>query len=297
MICIFNPEHDLCLANGNKHYMPPASALAFAASSCGLMRCLYPTAECVPAARVGDVYRRTGDGQLLPWGWNAVLKQSLLRQGIPEHLMPSDSLLALWRQLQHRTTLLPLQPYSHAVTTVAEVEALLSRHSDMILKAPWSGSGRGLRWVSHTLSTHDKGWLLKVIKEQRCAIAEPRWSVQYDFALEYRVENGLLTFVGFSLFETANGVYRGNRLLPDDAIARLVGFSTAQHTLLQTWLQNTIVPHYQGPLGVDCICDTDGHIHISEINLRHTMGLVAHEYLRHFPQKAGSHFVPTNFVG
>ena len=296
MICIFNPEHDLCLANGNRHYMPPSSALAFAASSCGLMRFLYPMSDCVPAARVGDVYRRTGDIQLIPWGWNAVLKQSLLRQGIPEHLMPSDSLLDLWRQLQHRTTLLPLQPDSRAVTTVAEVEALLSRHSDMVLKAPWSGSGRGLRWVCRTLSDHDKGWLLKVVKEQRCAIAEPRWSVKYDFALEYSVENGLLSFVGFSLFETANGVYRGNRLLPDDDIARMVGFSTAQRGPLESWLQNTIVPHYQGPLGVDCICDTAGLIHISEINLRHTMGLVAHEYLRHFPQKAGSRFMPMDFV-
>ena len=206
--------------------------------------------------------------------------------------MPSDSLLTLWRQLQHRTTLLPLQPHSHAVTSVAEVEAMLSQHSDIVLKAPWSGSGRGLRWVSHTLSDHDRHWLLKVVREQRCAIAEPRWSVQYDFALEYRVENGLLTFVGFSLFETANGVYRGNRLLSDDAIAHLVGFSTAQRDPLETWLQNVIVPHYQGPLGVDCIRDTDGRIHISEINLRHTMGLVAHEYLRTHPDAEGSLFTP-----
>ena len=274
--------------------MPPASALSFAASSCGLMRCLYPMAVCVPAAHVGDVYRRTGDSQLVPWGWDAVLKQSLLKQGIPEHLMPSDSLLDMWRQLQHRTTLLPLQPDSHAVTTVAEVETLLSQHSDMVLKAPWSGSGRGLRWVSHSLSDHDKSWLLKVVKEQRCAIAEPRWSVQYDFALEYRVENGMLSFLGFSLFETVNGVYRGNRLQSDDTIAHLVGFSTAQRDLLETWLQNVIVPHYHGPLGVDCIRDTEGRIHISEINLRHTMGLVAHAYLTLHPEDLGSILTPTS---
>ena len=28
---IFNPEHDLCLANGSPHYLPPASALKFRA--------------------------------------------------------------------------------------------------------------------------------------------------------------------------------------------------------------------------------------------------------------------------
>ena len=42
MICIFNPEHDLCLANGGRNYVPPASARTFAAESCGLMGLLYP---------------------------------------------------------------------------------------------------------------------------------------------------------------------------------------------------------------------------------------------------------------
>ena len=296
MICIFNPEHDLCLANGSKHYMPPASALAFAASSYGLMHCLYPLADCVPTANAGDVYRSTGDGQLVPWGWNAVLKQSLLRQGLPEHLMPSDGILDRWRQMQHRTTLLPLQPDSRAVTSVAEVESFLSQHPDMVLKAPWSGSGRGLRWVSHALSDHDKGWLVKVVKEQRCAIAEPRWSVQYDYALEYMVDGNGLSFVGFSLFESANGVYRCNRLLSDEAIRQLVGFPSTLRLTLESWLLNTIVPHYHGPLGVDCICDVDGHHHISEINLRHTMGLVAHEYLRWHPDAEDSRFFPMDFM-
>ena len=40
MICIFNPEHDLCLANGTPHYMPPVSALRFAQQSASLMQIL-----------------------------------------------------------------------------------------------------------------------------------------------------------------------------------------------------------------------------------------------------------------
>lgn len=292
MICIFNPEHDLCLANGHRHYVPPSSALAFAASACGLMRYIYPAATSLPASHVGDAYRLTGDEQLIPWGWNAVLKYSLLKQGIPERLLPSDDTLARWRQLQHRTTLLPLQPDSRAVTSVDEVDELLSTHPDVVLKAPWSGSGRGLRWVSQGLSAHDKAWLVKVVKEQRCVIAEPRWSVQYDFAFEYRIDKGVLTFVGLSLFDTANGVYRGNRLLSDDAIARLVGVPQSLRTELDGWLESNIVPYYQGPVGVDCICDRHGHFHISEINLRHTMGLVAHEYLRLHPEAEGSRFSP-----
>ena len=294
MICVFNPEHDLCLANGSRHYVPPASAVAFAASACGLMRCLYPSAVCLSAADAGRMYSLTGDEPIVPWGWNATLKYDLLRQGLPDRLMPSDSTLDHWRQLQHRTTLLPLQPHSRAVTDVAEVADMLSRHADIVLKAPWSGSGRGLRWVSGRLSDQDKSWLAKVVREQRCAIAEPRWQVKYDYALEYQIHNDSLSFVGFSLFESANGVYRCNRLLTDEAISRLVGFTASHRAHLERWLLTNIVPHYRGPLGVDCICDADGLHHISEINLRHTMGHVAHAYLSLHPEAQGSIFTPTS---
>ena len=40
-LLIFNPEHDLCLANGDANYMPPASALRFASQGAALMRMLY----------------------------------------------------------------------------------------------------------------------------------------------------------------------------------------------------------------------------------------------------------------
>ena len=295
MLCLFNPEHDLCLANGSRHYVPPASALAFAALSCGLMQCVYPLAVCLPVSEAGEGYRTTGDETLVPWGWNITLKYDLLRQGIPECLMPSDSTLLQWRNLQHRTTLLPLQPDSRAVTDVAEVADMLSRHTDIVLKAPWSGSGRGLRWVSHRLTDHDKAWLDKVVREQRCAIAEPRWAVEYDYALEYRIEGAGLTFVGFSLFDSANGVYRGNRLMSDESVCQLVGFTAQLRAVIEQWLQANIVPYYHGPLGVDCILDKEGCHHISEINLRHTMGLVAHEYLRWHPEAEGSRLSPMDF--
>ena len=293
MICIFNPEHDLCLANGSRHYVPPASAVAFAAAACGLMRHIYPTASCCPAAEAGEAYLRSGDEVLVPWGWNMTLKYDLIKQGVPECLMPSDDTLAFRRELQHRTTLLPLQPDSRAVTTEAEVEAFLIRHSEGVLKAPWSGSGRGLRWLSGRLGDHDRAWLRKVVREQRCVIVEPRWRVNHDFALEFRVDDSGLTFVGYSLFESANGVYRGNLLLPDEEICRLVGHTQSEREALEAWLLDAIVPHYRGPLGVDCICDADGNIHISELNLRHTMGHVAHAYLALHPEAQGTLFSPT----
>ena len=54
---IFNPEHDLCLANGDPNFVPPESALRFGRECAGL-----------------NSWIETGDG-IIPWGWDAVLKR------------------------------------------------------------------------------------------------------------------------------------------------------------------------------------------------------------------------------
>ena len=236
MICIFNPEHDLCLANGTPHYMPPVSALRFAQQSASLMQILYPEAEtCIPAAAVAALPSSQW-AQVVPWGWNCVLKEQLQASGVPMALLPSDDDLCRWRQLQHRSTWLALQPDSRAVTTVSQVEALLAVHSQLVLKAPWSGSGRGIRWVTDGLNKLDVSWLEKVVRQQGCVIAEPRRQVAEEFALEYMVFADKLAFRGFSLFSSANGVYQGNLLLPDEAIRHRVRFSLAEQQALEDYL-------------------------------------------------------------
>lgn len=300
MLCIFNPEHDLCLANGNKHYIPPMSALEFAAKGCQLMSYLYPDAVCLPVSRVGEVCRHIEEygfrenmfERIVPWGWNLSLKYALIKQGIPETIMPSDTLLAQWRTLQHRSTLLPLQPQSHAATTMDETILLVAQFHSVVMKAPWSGAGRGLRWVKGRLSDHDVSWFKKVVREQQCVIVEPYYCVAADFALEYCIDGDGLHFRGYSLFDSTNGVYHGNLLLSDEAIRQNVGVTDSEQQRLEDWLEAHIVPYYQGPLGVDLILDTDGNRHISEINLRHTMGWVAHEYLLQHPEMEGAYFIP-----
>ena len=316
---VFNPEHDIALASNLANFTAPHAGRQLRADM-GFLPSIWAkeddfvlvdNVEHAEKAckrfryrschRLVEVLPDSNIERISVWGWDKALKATLKRKGVSESLLPTDEQLEHIRQLSHRRTsarLLPLLQMKGTVgesfecTKSEEVETLLQKYGQIVLKAPWSGSGRGLRWVSQDLSAHDKAWLVKVVKEQRCVIAEPRWSVQYDFAFEYRIDKGVLTFVGLSLFDTANGVYRGNRLLSDDAIARLVGVPQSLRTELDGWLESNIVPYYQGPVGVDCICDRHGHFHISEINLRHTMGLVAHEYLRLHPQSEGSRFSP-----
>ena len=293
-LCIFNPEHDLCLANGRAHYVPPRSAIDFARRGVSLMQVLYPDSRClsvydiIQSSTLSDQFDR-----IVPWGWNLTLKYELLKQGVPATLMPSDEVLARWRMLQHRTTILPLQPQSRAATTAEEVRLMISQYRSVVMKAPWSGAGRGLRWVTDRLGEQDVSWLNKVVREQRCVIVEPRREVAADFALEYIIDKQGLRFLGYSLFESAHGVYQSNRLLPDDVICRRVGITSVERQGLEDWLCAHVSPFYQGPLGVDFILDTQGRRYLSEMNLRHTMGWVAHEYLAQHPDADGSLFNPS----
>ena len=155
---------------------------------------------------------------------------------------------------------------------------------------------RGLRWVTGRMSDHDRLWLLKVVREQGCVIVEPRREVLADFALEYWASPEELRFVGYSLFVTANGVYQHNLLLSDEEIACRVGFAEGERRAVEAWLLENIVPHYTGPLGIDYLHTAEGNS-LSELNLRHTMGFLAHEWLRQHPAAEGAAFSPSAWMG
>ena len=110
--------------------------------------------------------------------------------------------------------------------------------------------------------------------------------VTMDFALEYYVRDGKLEFIGYSIFTTAHGVYRENILLSDSEIrARIEAESSPKamaekRSEVERFLLSEIVPHYHGPVGVDFVVDEKGGIHLCEMNLRHTMGMVAVSKLR-----------------
>ena len=171
--------------------------------------------------------------------------------------------------------MLPLQEDCHEVRSVGEMETLLREREHWVMKAPWSGAGRGLRWVHGALTAIDRDWLLKIITTQRCVIAEPRRYVVADVALEYM--NG--EFVGYSYFKTGNGVYKENFSWSDERIETTFSLLPVRERV-ERWLEVNVWPCYSGPLGVDLMACADGSIHVSEINFRHTMGMVAHEQLR-----------------
>ncbi len=328
-VCLFTPEHDLCLAHDSDHYMAPASALQFADDCADIMRCIYDDeAVCYSARQYAEVCRMQASESTVPlhaWGWTRTLVATLHDAGVPAESLPTAVQLTAWRQLQHRNTAAQLlrwitgqngAPYPVlAVTSMEQLALWRSTQGAVVLKAPWSGSGRGLRWLrdGEAPDEQTRAWLQKIVSQQGCVMAEPWLPVLQDFAMELYIgalpqelQQGRtsagdeVTFLGYSLFSNRAGVYAGNLLLSDDEIERRLGeylpIKQLHHIrfLLTHWLTQNLAPHYQGPLGIDMFVHDSPRgprlRPVSEINLRHTMGLAAHEYLRRNPEEHGKHF-------
>ncbi|MGN0187894.1 MAG: hypothetical protein ACI395_00095 [Candidatus Cryptobacteroides sp.] len=305
MYC-FNPEHDICLANGDANFSPPESSLRFGRDCAGIMRFMDDD--------------ESGAG-VIAWGWDKVLKTRLLREGVDESLLPYDACLEGIRELSHRRVALECNAFLHKCPTLsappvpvelkslAQVNAFLARQERAVLKAPWSGSGKGLRWISDgLLSSNDEGWCRNVFAKQGCIIGESREDVVLDFALLYKVSGTAscpsLTFEGYSLFETCNGAYTASVLASDghirDVISGYISLNVFDDVKLslESFLSDRFCGSYRGFLGVDMFVCRSGVSYLLnpcvEINVRMTMGLLARRYYdRHFahahPREDGLH--------
>ncbi len=300
---IFNPEHDLCLANGDPHFVPPESALAFGRDCADLTRWM--------VGLDGDA-----DGQaeiplkILPWGWNFVLRKRLRKEGYPEKLLPDDGQIETIAELSDRRFALDALEYIHthcsrgadapmtspdyrtAATSVEAVERFVSKHRNVVLKAPVSGSGKGIRWVADTLSHSDEGWCRNLILKHGCVIVEQRLTLQEEFAMLYRVTAADVAFCGYSLFYTENGAYRGNVLASDGFIERRLSEMIPLCQLhevregLRQFLKERACGRYEGFVGVDQFYSVEsGFNPVVEINMRMTMGLLARNIYDRFSEE------------
>ena len=233
-----------------------------------------------------------------PWGWNSALRAALIRQGIDERHLPSPTYLEAVRQLSHRRVSSTLLPQLQADGTIGEsfecreadeVERLLQRYGQLVLKAPWSSSGRGLRFLSvdRTPLSMQAGWFRNVVAGQGSVMVEPYYSKVKDFGMEFYCHpDGHVDYLGLSLFHTESGAYTGNLLATEatkrEIITHYIPDDLLTHTQVQlcNLLSATLSPaSYVGPLGVDMMVVSSGQgflLHpCVEINLRRTMGHVA----------------------
>ena len=282
-IYIFNPEHDLCIANGDENFVPPRSAVGFAKDNKDLSEHL----------KRRNRQRR----QIIPWGWNHALKKRLINEGIDAADLPSEDELQFIRTHSRREFALDVHSrlgcghsqvirpdYRIVATSVSEIAAFVSTNGSAALKSPLSGSGKGIRFVRERLSESDEGWCRRTLDKQGSVIVERRLEIIKECAMLFECHHEGIDFIGYSQFESRNGAYSRNILASNEDIEDMIASYIQRDTLtaireeLTAILADTLVGNYEGFLGVDqIICHTDYPIFIpvSEINLSMTMGLIA----------------------
>ena len=319
----FNPEHDDVLAHEsliptpshrvrmlrmNMGYLPSLWAddgdvvivddvdyaiKAYARCSLSLPHVLFLSHE--------DLKRIIADGatitEVLPWGWDRKVIRELEQSGIPSCLMPSATECEQLRQLSARTSQVSVLdgislPFTvgcvQKAVSCEEVCLLLQKQQGGVVKAPWSSSGRGVRFLSSVPTDAEKAWVSRVINNQGAVTVEPLYDKVMDFAMEFSAEDTGVKYLGLSVFDTLHGAYQGGYIGTENQKKEMLEkylkiWGSDVLELLSSTLINGLSGYlnksYNGPLGVDMmIVRHKGKYFVHpcvEINLRRTMGHVA----------------------
>ena len=316
-LCVFNPEHDLALAANLSNFTAPHAGRQLRADL-GYLPALWAADEDVvlvdqveDAERRYRILMRRPFGRFITkemlhdysfeavdvWGWDKAVRAFLLRHGVDAAVMPTVEVLDAIRLLSHRRQAVSLlSRLQTSGTTGCAFEAgsmndvirYLDEYRHIVVKAPWSSSGRGVRFIEGELNSYHEGWIQHVIERQGSVMVEPYYNKVKDLGMEFESDGlGGVSYLGLSLFQTRNGAYTGNIMAPEDEkmdmISRYVSVDLLEH--IQKAICALLGPlyqgKYQGPFGVDMMIvarqDQDGFLlhPCVEINLRRTMGHVA----------------------
>lgn len=317
IVHIFNPETDFALASGAEYYTPPRNVVAlrrkmaltpalFAKKGEYILLLDRISNEELTQLDHYDLVLSKGliilplDAQLpedavaKPWGWNLSMRKFLFNKGLDISMLPSEGDIANLRRLSHRRTTIAFlkEVYSLMDYTVPyplpielETEDAVSEWCEAniggYLKAPWSSSGRGVYRVLRSDGDDIRGWVRGTLRRQGSLLAEPGWRRVFDFATEWMVENGNVSFIGYSVFNVDDhSQYTGNVIDTQPNLKALIddksgGMCDRCVEAQRVAIEKLIAPYYNGPLGIDCLIDDIGRINpCVEINMRMTMGMV-----------------------
>jgi len=185
---------------------------------------------------------------------------------------------------------------------------LSEKNYPMLIKTPYSSSGRGLLWVQHPMDRSSQQILQGMLKKQTQVSLEKALDKQVDFAMLFQLnpdEN--VDFRGYSLFQTDNkGNYKGNFVGSQEKIKAVLFesideslFEKVKKQLIDYFSRKEIAGIYKGCICVDMMLyKEDDKICLHpclEINFRHTMGWLAMELYKNYFQENSSGFFQIEF--
>lgn len=306
----FYPENDLALADNTPNYTAPRAAVELRQSGeqlplwygdDGDMAFTTGTnAEWYDAVSQAfrlktQLWNRDRDLFPAPWGWSPAVHRFFERNGFSDDKMPTGEQIAEMRNLSHRRVSAMLseklcQCFADNIckpavemTEMADIHDFVSTNGRTIVKLPWSGSGRGLIDSDLVPEPEFSRRTQGSINRQGSVMVEKYYPQHYDFALLYNMRDGIAEFVGFSLFDTdPRGVYTGNIVASDHMLLDMLSQYIDKHLITSVVKQCSVIlsqligDKYDGPLGIDMMAVDNSRLAVAEINLRNTMGHVAH---------------------
>lgn len=324
---LFFPENDIALAHGSSHFTAPPAAVALRRSGEILPLWMASSGDKVLCHGINEAWlsQMQNDFRIeadvwdhsdfdlapTPWGWSAASKSIFTNEGFPESILPDNKTLEIYRNLSHRRTtgliteyVIPklsfeIYPAAVEVSDPEILTSLIASKGNAVIKAPWSSSGRGVRFVDSAHIQSAVNAVSGTIRKQGSVLVEDFINPHFDFALLFYCDKGKAEFKGLSLFatESSNGQYAGNIVDSQESLgcrinSRLVsGQLEALIPILGEAITEKIACSYTGPVGVDMLADNEGKMHIVETNLRYTMGFLALGLARYVQSEALFHII------
>ena len=315
---IFNPENDLALACGKPNFTPPPMARkirydlqmipiwlmedGYILTDKAEENRLYLSELQIQFPRLQKVkiYSNyiTVD-TVNPWGWSSAVC-SELKNKLNIDIQISQERLNHIRMLSNRCTIIDIYNQLAAVCSkyqmddppvvcrsIDSVKRLIEERNNCIIKAPWSGSGRGVFKVDQNNYKGYKDWVRSIIEKQESVICEKYLNKKMDFAMEFYSDGHAIKYIGLSVFST-NGrfSYDESIVASEDILMNLLGayvdkldIEELKADLLHILNRTSIRHDYIGYFGIDMMVYSDSQsikiMPCVELNLRTTMGHIA----------------------
>jgi hypothetical protein len=301
MIHYFNPGYEAAVPNGSKYYQPPRRVVEMQ-EDLALLPAWYASPGDYVFTGKEMQYETLKNNTVELWGispqsiryFESLDKQYGLQLRIPEwkeeyrflgsRFAAQKALAALMDAIPEiDKTILP-QFYSD----LEDMEKIISPSVPVLVKSPYSSSGRGLLWLpSGKLAQSEKQIISGMLKKQSRVSVEKALDKRLDFSMHFEISREKETrFIGYSVFRTnAKGAYESSLSAAQAILEKQITGLIDKELLLKTKeiltgiLQAMYAPHYAGNLGVDMLayaCGNQFLLHpCVEINMRKSMGYLA----------------------
>ena len=271
-------------------------------------------------------------GFLFPWGWSPAVHKliSPLKSGCCHEFRNSP--VAEWRDVHrelysrksaltilqritndnHSENILSSNDLPEICKNHEQIIALQQKWGKVVVKAPWSSSGRGLQILRpNEYNQTNRQVITGYLKQQGFVIVEPWHNKLLDISFQFfSFGNGTIEYRGLTTFSTDHsGRYIGNYLqeLPPDLTPELKEFLSENLEKVKLALNKTLTSsdystNYYGWFGVDAIIfrSPDGKLKFHpclEINCRFTMGAIALRLRTHLAEQSVGEFRITHGKG